>query len=514
MSPSRSPFLLLGVACGLAAIAGYLAIATEASGDSPFLLPEVLAGEPGAARPEAAAAPDAAGGVLRLTLEIEPLARLAPGQAPSRGVRVTRAGVPVPAEVEWVAGPAAAPGVALVGPSLARLRLADGSVLYRVVHAASPGEVPAEIALLAPAACTGRVQDPQGRAVAGARVWLAGAETTTDAAGEFAFAAVPGSAGRDVPVAVEAAGHAGHAATIGLPAGSAPLRFVLERGGRARVRFLAPRVAGAVARLYLLPGRGENSSALLHHPFHLQALRGGWPLGEGDEVVVDGLPIDADLEAWIVDPLRPAPAPVAFRVRAGRSAEVAVRGHASAVLHGVIRSADGAPLRDALVVAAGEGEAVVSGRAGWLLPPEAYLRAGAFARSDAEGRYRIALPGRRQSGVRVLAAGLGVQEVTVAASAGEVAREFVLHPAAAVAGEPGLRLALPGGRRWLVRVVDRGRTLRPWFAWSGGDPLTLPLREPCVVRVRALVEGVEAPLAECASLPVAGPVDVVLAGRP
>ena len=265
--------------------------------------------------------------------------------------------------------------------------------------------------------------------------------------------------------------------------------FPLDAGTQVRVRLVVYATSGRVAdltsaRALLGPGSNDLDTRLMHHPFFMQAVEGGTPLGDDGTTLVHGLPAAVSVRVTMVHPgtliqqqvlrwRRRATDPESWTPGAGVAAD------AAPIWQGRAVNAAGKPLANVWVVSRGPGdwEPYSLRNAPALLPALLYISAPApfgVAVSSRHGHFRLPLAGKDQTRVRLHAAGRHVVELEM--NPGQpTPRRDILLPAAPGTDQPQGEDAQP--RVGIVFTRPRGRSYRLVVLVSGK-----PVQAPVTIR--------------------------------
>ncbi len=487
MPQAPSHRLLVGVALLLAGLAAYQGVTLAAARpDVAFAFPgdAAVVGDLGGATTEAAAesAP-----LLAVTVAISPRARLRPprtlppcrvffGDAEVAGAKLTWIG----GSSTWAFGDAARTG----DQQLVTVELA-GRRTSRLITLRDPEAV--EVHLGGDVSVSGSVVDGDGRAVAGARVWVAGEEVRSDADGRFA---VTTWAGAGLAIAVRAPGFASTALVLDAKTSVDDLRMVLRPAATLRVRLLGSLAsAGGPPRAYVLPAGDPTTSDEAQYPYFLQAVDAGVPMSERGIALLEDLPLDVRLRV-VLDHAGLAQKSIPSAVTRTRPTDVWVDAAAGPRLSGRILDAAGEGRAGALIASAGDAFTASERPAGaqLALPAPAYRGASGVVVADAAGRFSLARwHGASAGKVFVGAGGCAVAEMDVHAETGDLHLDLRL-PTLPGPVAPRLELTAPVGR-YDLRIAEVGRAPRPLVRWGGGVPFHIPLREWVLADVTVRVEG-------------------------
>lgn len=483
MSPRTSLAVATSLLLGLATYVGYLAIGSDPGpGEEPDGRPpagDVV--EPGQAVMQGGTQTEPQ---FELTLHVEPVAELLPPPPRRPGLRLWRGTTLVPVEGSWVAGPAALPEARVFkGRQLVRFRLPGGREIYRVVYLTGTdqnADQDIDLRWLGSVEYLGQVIGADRGPLAGANVWLAGERAETDAYGRFRIPDLPRGSG--LPLVIRAAGHAGTLRVLDLtdPDAGRDIRrntFGLATGLDLKVRFVAPvedltRGAVFVRAASVAAGVGERDTRLLHHPFLMQAVEGGVPLGSDGIATIRGLPKDVTVQVsvWHPDTV------ICQRlVNLRQRKQATIHGQKAPLLLGEVRGTDNEPVVGAWLVSRGTSTSP-SLTVGELLPPLLYLSSNAlcgYAITEEDGSYRLPLPPALPARVRVAAPKRLGLALTVRASE---ERGLVL-PRPAPNDEPRLRLrfANASGRTFRLQVRSGDRRVQQPFLLRDNDDYAQPL---------------------------------------
>jgi hypothetical protein len=444
---------------------------------------------------------------LRLSVEVRELGRLLPPPAPPP-VRAVSALAPV-AGIALVAGPGAARPDAARGRHLARVDLADGTSFYRAVELPGDGRS-VELALGPSVALRGAVVDPQGRPVAGARVWAGGrgadgALRTAQSGEDGTFELdLPGGAG--VPLTVTAAGLASRFHLVAATLGAEPVAVRLEAARELRVVLAARVDAPELGTVHLAPA-GDDVAAK-HYPFFLPAIEGPLRLDADGSCTVRDLPAEAAIAALVLHPGASARGLVRAVDDGAGAARAVVPAVAGPVLAGRVVDPDGRAVSHARVECRAAGADQAPRWRGWLLEDAVHAVGASLAVADADGRFALPWPAGADRGAVLTATAAGrcgvIAELRHPASA---PAELVL-PAAEDPGDgvPSVRVGLEPGRPFRARQ-DGGA----WRDLAAGEAFEVALAGPALVDVRVVLEGDGAPrVVELTRRAVLGALPVVI----
>lgn len=488
MSRPRS-LLVLSVVVGLAAVV-YLAAASdtetppaEGSGGSRLGLDGQSTG-PNALSAEGEEASSTGDAVPTVRVEIErtALVEVLPPRPRLRVLKGTLGDEALDAGVEWIAGSAAIRGGDPEGAQLVRITLPDGDVLYRVVRLV-PGEE-AVVRLDGGLPVFGRVVDPDGAAVVGARVWLAGRpEVETDLKGRFSVDGLRSRAG--LPLVIYAEGFAHRFRIVEAVADQeeeAPT-YHLDRAARVNVILRGLPKDGRGKVFYGPPPGAEPDLAMRHFPFFWPLIGEFVSLEDGNRGPLRGLPAGVP---WTLVPHHPlADAPKVDVRRPRQSAtqshvvwDAANRGRRP--VRGRVVHPDGSPAAGALVVCrARPGPLELAPDHDFLLPPSVRLGSIEHAYTSADGRFEVARPAdAHQTWITVHPSGDGYGLKRRVRGNDEL--QLTLPAVEPVTGTPALRLSFERDVRLIV--VDGG-SASPSVQVQAGVPYEVEFARPVVVDV-------------------------------
>ncbi|MHC4897786.1 MAG: peptidase associated/transthyretin-like domain-containing protein, partial [Planctomycetota bacterium] len=414
--------------------------------------------------------------VVRLT----PFAKLLPPLPARPELRLWRGDTRVPALASWVAGTASLPMARDIrGRQLVRFLLRSGQEIYRIVHLGRDLTGPVDVEWTGTVGFHGQVVDSAQKPIAYAKVWFAGEAAITDAEGKFHIMDLPRGVG--LPLVIRAPrgskpAYADYFRVLDLSRRDAgPAVFPLDAGTQVRVRLVVYATSGRVAdltkaRAMLGPAGNDLDTRLLHHPFFMQAVEGGTPLGEDGTTVVHGLPAGVNVRVTMVHPgtliqqrvlrwRRRSTDPESWTPGAGVAAD------AAPIWQGRALDEAGKPLGDVWAVSRGLGdwEPYSLRNAPALLPALFYLSATLSATepfgvavSSRNGHFRLPLAGKDRTRVRLHAAGCHVVELELDPGQPAFRRDIAL-PLPAAAGTDRARVGIvflrPRGRSYRLRVL-------------------------------------------------------------
>ena len=491
--PRRSPLYILLLASLLVGLVAWLTVTVYAGGRADFEFPgepdSPLAQElPGFVAQPLTAGKDAK--EVHLRVEIHPTARLLGEDTTTLPVRVRDGDREISARVEAIAGAyVGARRPDGPGRTLFKITLADGAQLWRVSnHGAfvEGSEIP--ITLTPASSFRGIVRDEQGRPVPNAELVCDSCTTTSDRDGRFELALPRGGVG--IPLLVRASGKADAWQQLDLvQTSNEPVAVAVSESEPVLVRVAGPAREG-VGQVIVLPG-SEVDTRVLRYPFWQQAAQ-PFVLDSAGSCTLVGLPKGVALRIVVSHPGLLVRVPADLRVGINSSEPLLVVAEAAATLRGRVLDAQRRPIPGAMITSRGSDADLPRADLSWLLPPLAALAEVSSATSDARGYFALA---RRhtykgESLVRVVASGCLGLEVKVADARNDLDHEFALPSRGAEAsGAPTLALALATrGRKVSCTLVEKGRHLRN-LTGSDSEPLLIALREPCLVDLRAEVDG-------------------------
>jgi hypothetical protein len=507
----RAHGIVLGAVATVLALAVYQGVVLAVATDAPAVLPgngDLVAQIETPSEAESASAL-AVGPPIDIHVDIAWRARLR-RLPPPPVLRVLVGDEVVPASATWLAGSASVPLQTPRAGDTQLVRVAvHGEEILRVVKIHDGG---ATVRLGGRVRVQGQVIDPDGRAVARARVFVAGEEMNVGDDGAFALEAVGGDG---LVVVARAPGMAAQAIVLDAWSNTT-LRLVLQPTAPVRVRVVGVMPGGdAPAQVIVLPAGEPVTNHEAQYPFFMQALRGGVPVSARGVAVLDDLPPGARVRLRLVHGAAVASDMPVVEARS-RPVEVTLVTSAGAAVRGHVRSADGQPVVGATVLAwpVSDGDDLPRGTAAAsALPPVAYCGCGAVVRTTDDGAFQ--LPRSPRWGDTVLHA-LGASrwgtEVTLTGR-GTIEHDLTL-PALQVEREGNaptlaLHVEAPGNYRVHVRAGDR--LSRGPTSWIGTSPLPIALRAPALVdvAVRVGAHG-SAPQRSVQCLPVVGTTAILV----
>lgn len=313
--------------------------------------------------------------------------------------------------------------------------------------------------------------------VRGAEVWLGELDAlgqrrtaTTDAEGAFELDTPDGDG---VPCVVTAPKCAAHWQVLAVAPPGLDLRIVLRPGASLDVQLAAAADDIAAARVFVVP-TGVVSTALAQHPFFLQALTDGHPVGANGRATVPDLPVDGTLAVLVRHPRLPGIAPVTVTLRDAPQRVVVPLPFAAAAWTGRVVDAAGAPLASVSVWSRQPGQPIGTPGSARLLPPQLPLRGVCATVTDADGVFTVGAVPVPDAIVSLRApgcAGLDVPAASLRAAApivlpawrGGDAAFHLLPPAPGVRWQAstdlggGVQAVLEPDQPWLVSFPHAGR---------------------------------------------------------
>lgn len=445
----------------------------------------------------------------RVVVEVVRRGKVVP-PAPVAPLEVRREGELVAAEVAAMAGIGTGwlQSTSTRGFQLVRVVRTDGTVLWRRVFRNSSKElvgVDCEDA----AVLRGRVIDDRGLPIPGATIWSGVGERDTmvfarsDEDGRFRME-TPGGSG--IPLVVTAPGKASNArfvdrypvpgqdiepvedplgTGIGVPAGPAVPEelFVLRPGASIAVTATAVGLDGSKGTVAVMPVAAGGDTTVLEYPFFLPVVAGMQPLDASGSAELAGLPRGCTLDVVVVHPHASQPQVARVELKSMRG-QVVVPMATGDVVEGSLVDPNGAPLADARVQAWRGSEAATRQlESSWLLPPELAARGNTIARSDAEGRFVLAVPGTGKPQIAVVAQGRWCVTMELPSVPWSMEEPMVMRPND-TKDLPALRITPPDDGPWRVRVKPSVR----FTPMAAGAERVEQFAEPLLVDVVLQVE--------------------------
>jgi hypothetical protein len=367
------------------------------------------------------------------------------------------------------------------------IALDGGHRLLRQLALAAEGET--DYRLGARVVVRGRVFGGTDWPLRGAEVWLGelGAEgqrrtVTTDAEGAFELDTPDGDG---VPCVVTAPKQAAHWQVLTVAPPGPELRIVMRPGAPLDVQLAAAADDITAARVFVVP-TGAVSTALLQHPFFLQALADGHAVGANGRATVPDLPTEGTLGVVVRHPRLPGMAPVVVTLR-------------------------DAPQRVIVPLAFGvsvwsrqPGQDLGTPGSARLLPPQVPLRGVCVTVTDLDGAFRVGVVPGPTALVSLRAPGFAGLDLPASSLAAAVP---IVLPAWC-GGEVAFRLLPPAAGRTWQASSDLGGGVRaelapdqPWlvsFPHAGRFTVVVTTREGDTVRGSETFAGLD----------VTGPIDL------
>jgi len=445
----------------------------------------------------------------RVVVEVVRRGRVVP-PAPVAPLEVRSRGELLPAEVSVVAGIGTGwlQSTSTRGFQLVRVVRTDGTVLWRRSFRNSSKEL-VGVDCEDPAVIRGRVIDDRGLPVPGATLWSGVGEresmvfVRTDEEGRFRIE-TPGGSG--IPLVVQAPGKSSNArfvdrypvpgqsidpvedplgTGIGVVAGPAEPEelFVLRPGATLNVTVSAVGLDGSGGAVAVMPVAAGGDTTVLEYPFFLPVVSGMKPLDASGNVELAGLPRGATLDAVVVHPHASQPQVARVELKGVRS-QVVVPMVGGEHVEGMLVDPNGAPLAGARVQAWRGSEAATRQLdSAWLLPPELASRGNTIARTGADGRFSLAVPGTGKPQIAVVAGGRWGVTMELTSLPWSMDEPMVMRPND-TKDLPALRIVPPDEGPWQVRVKPAVR----FTPMQPGAECVEQFAEPLLVDVVLQVE--------------------------
>lgn len=495
MSASRTPLLLLVLALSLITGLGFWAYGVQAaetgnlqvfpsptdeSGRPAVVLTRSSAGaEPGAADPSPTRQPQA-----RVHLELTTVARPLRQRESAVHVDLVIGDADRGERGRWVAGTASTPLTRHPrGQQLARFEI-DGVAHYRIVrlNGRETGVVPMRRGMTR--TVRGRVLDATGEPIQGARIWLAGTATKTDADGHFETAPQP--VGDGMPLVVQADGKATEFRILGQSqchALSMQPITMNRRGTRLRARFFGP--APEQARFFILPA-GARDTRLLAYPLFMPAVH-PVPASADGTVTFDGLPWGVRIRVMVQHPSGP-PVVTKELVLDRFEARCVLHAGSARQLTGRVVDASGRGIPGAFLTARAGGTGLALKASSWLLPGPAYLRDASATQTTDDGGFTLPMVwGESRTGLlSIEAPGLVGLEYPISAT-GAAPQDFVLYRAGP-GGRPELQLSGAGLPEFVHVSIRNDATGGGPYPWVTAESFELPLRRAALMQVDTRID--------------------------
>jgi hypothetical protein len=269
------------------------------------------------------------------------------------------------------------------GLALVAIGIDGGGCVVRQVEVAATGV--ARAAVGARIVATGRVP-------AGARVWLG----ELDASGELREAVADGEgafeldvpAGTGVPFVVRAVGCASTWQPVTVSGVSRSFSATLQPGCSLDVQLAGAAEGIERARVFVVPTAVVSTGAA-QYPFLLQAVLGGFVVGQGGRATVPDLPRGSEIGVVVEHPLAPGVAPKVVALKTAHERTIVPLARSASVVGGSVIDEGGHPLAGVSVWRRPRGQRLGGIAAGRFLPPHLGVPGACGTATDEDGRFTV-----------------------------------------------------------------------------------------------------------------------------